>query len=39
MKSNSVTTLIMNGKIQIATNFQEELFLKYQQKYQDKIND
>jgi hypothetical protein len=39
MKTNDVTTIVMNGKIQSPVNFQESLYLKYKAKYQSKTRD
>lgn len=38
MKTNSVTTVCLNGKLQNVTNFQEELYEKYKAKYKDSKN-
>lgn len=34
MKTNQVTTLLVDGKFVSTSNFQEQLYLKYRQKYQ-----
>ncbi len=39
MKTNDVTTIVMNGKIQSPVNFQESLYLKYKAKYQSNTRD
>lgn len=36
MRTNQVTTLIVNGKFVSTSNFQEQLYLKYQKKYSEK---
>jgi imidazolonepropionase-like amidohydrolase len=33
MKTNNVTTILLHGVLQNSHNFQEQLYLKYQQKY------
>jgi len=33
IKTNQVTTVLLNGKLESIQNFQEELYLKYQKKY------
>ncbi|MFM7386593.1 MAG: amidohydrolase family protein [Bacteroidota bacterium] len=38
MRTNQVTTIIFNGKIQQTQNFQEDLYLKYQKKYKEVKN-
>lgn len=35
MRTNRVTTIMVNGKIQQTQNFQEDLYLKYQKKYKE----
>ncbi len=39
MKTNDVTTIVMNGKIHSPVNFQELLYLKYKAKYQANSRD
>ena len=34
MKTNQVTTILVDGKFVSTSNFQEQLYLKYRQKYQ-----
>lgn len=38
MRTNRVTSILVNGKVIETQNFQEELFLKYQKKYRDVKN-
>jgi imidazolonepropionase-like amidohydrolase len=38
MRTNNVTTILVNGKVIETQNFQEELYLKYQKKYRDVRN-
>jgi imidazolonepropionase-like amidohydrolase len=33
MRTNSIQTILINGKLESTLNFQEELYLKYQKKY------
>ena len=35
MRSNQLTTILVDGKFVSTSNFQEELYLKYRQKYKD----
>lgn len=39
MKTNDVTTIVMDGKIQSTVNFQETLYLKYKAKYHSNTRD
>ena len=39
MKTNQVTTVLLNGKIQTSVNFQEALYLKYKAKYKSNTTD
>jgi imidazolonepropionase-like amidohydrolase len=38
MRTNNVTTILVNGSVMKTQNFQEELYLKYQKKYLDVRN-
>ena len=38
MRTNQVTSIVINGQVQSATNFQQELYLKYRNKYKQKRN-
>jgi imidazolonepropionase-like amidohydrolase len=39
MKTNQVTSVLLNGKIQTSVNFQEALYLKYKAKYKSNTTD
>jgi len=39
MRTNQVTSIIVNGKIHSTANFQEALYLKYAKKYQESSKD
>jgi imidazolonepropionase-like amidohydrolase len=39
MKTNQVSTVLLNGQIQTSVNFQEALYLKYKAKYKSNTTD
>ena len=39
MKTNLVSTVLLNGQIQTSVNFQEALYLKYKAKYKSNTTD